>query len=493
MNPIRDHPHLYEINTWAWLYEMSHRLRKNITLRDVPDSEWDALAELGFDFIWLMGIWERSPESRREFRGDSASFVDFRRALPGCTMDDVVGSPYAIHRYEPDARLADWSALNAAREKLHARGMRLMLDFVPNHVALDHPWTREHPEYFIHGSVEDLHDDPVAFYHVEAPAGAYVLARARDPYFPPWRDVAQLNIFHPGLRAALLGELVKISQHCDGVRCDMAMLVLNENFARIWGSRLGNASAPPREFWQDVRAALPDFTLLAESYWGTEQRLIELGFDFAYDKNFYDALRGNRVGELRTQLSGDFEFQRHLVRFLENHDEDRAAQAFGPERLRAAAAIVGTAPGMRFYHQGQLEGRKIHFPIQLSHIADEAVDAAIQGFYRNLLQLTRGDAFHSDAWRLLNPEAVGDASAGGLIACDWRDERSWKLVVVNFSTNTAQARIRLGDRIAPGRQYIFDDVLNRNRYERDGDEIRSLGLYVRLDPFEADIFDITLA
>jgi hypothetical protein len=295
------------------------------------------------------------------------------------------------------------------------------------------------------------------------------------------------------LRAALLAELAKISQHCDGLRCDMAMLALNEVFARIWGAQLGGMSAPPREFWQDVRAALPNFTLLAEAYWGTEPRMIELGFDFSYDKNFYDALRGNRADELRAQLSGDFEFQRRLARFIENHDEDRSAEVFGPERLRAAATIFGTAPGMRFYHQGQLEGRKIHFPIQLSHIADEPVDTAIQAFYKNLLQLTRADTFHSGAWRQLNPEAQGDDSAGALIAYDWQDEKSWKLVVVNLSGGSAQARIRLGDRIATGRQYVFSDVLNNNRYVRDADEIRNLGLYVRLEPFEADIFDITLA
>ncbi len=493
MNPIRNHPHLYEINTLAWLYDLSRRMQRKITLRDVPDSEWDALADLGFECIWLMGMWERSPESRREFRGDAASFVDFRRALPGCTMDDVVGSPYAVHRYEPDARLGDWSALDAVREKLHKRGMRLLLDFIPNHVALDHPWTREHPEYFIRGSIEDLHDDPIAFYQVESPTGAYVLARARDPYFPPWRDVAQLNHFEPRLRAALIAELEKISQHCDGVRCDMAMLALNEIFARIWGSRLGNVSAPPREFWQDVRAALPDSILLAEAYWGTEQQLLELGFDFVYDKTFYDALRGNRAGELRAQLSGDFEFQRRLARFIENHDEDRSAEVFGSERLRAAATLVATAPGMRFFHQGQFEGRKIHFPIQLSHVADEPVDTAILAFYQNLLHLVRAESFHSGAWRELYPEAQGDDSAGGLIAYDWQDEKSWKLVVVNLSGNSAQARIRLGDRIAAGRQYVFADALNNNRYVRDADEIRNLGLYVRLEPFEADIFDITPA
>jgi glycosidase len=493
MNPTRQNPHLYEVNTWAWLYDLSRRAGRSLTLRDVPDSEWDNLAELGFDFIWLMGVWERSPESRREFCGDEQSFANFRLALPGCTMDDVVGSPYSVHRYVPDVRLGHWAALDAVREKLHARGMRLLLDFVSNHVALDHPWTREHPEYFIQGAVEDLHRDPAGFFHVETTSGAKVLARGKDPYFPAWRDVAQLNLFNPGLRAAYLATLAEISKHSDGVRCDMAMLVLNETFARDWAGRLGGVPAPAKEIWEEARAALPDFTLFAEAYWGSEQHLIDLGFNFVYDKGFYDALRADRVEEIRARLFADVNYQKHLARFIENHDEDRAAAAFGCDQLRAAATIVATAPGMRFYHQGQLESRKIHLPIQLSHAADEPVDQNLYNFYRAILQITREDLFHSGAWRQINPESAGDDSAAALIVYDWQSANGWKLVVVNFSDAPAQARIHLGDRIAAGRPYALADILNNKRYIRDSDEIRNLGLYVRLDPFEANIFDITPA
>ncbi len=153
-------------------------------------------------------------------------------------MDDVVGSPYSIRRYQPDARIGDWAALDAAGEKLHARGLRLMLDFVPNHVALDHAWILEEPEYFIQGSAEDFARDRSAYYRAETYSGTRYIARARDPYFPPWRDVAQLNHFNPAMRAALIADLVETAKHCDGFRCDMAMLVLNDIFARTWASRL---------------------------------------------------------------------------------------------------------------------------------------------------------------------------------------------------------------------------------------------------------------
>jgi len=493
MNPLRRHPHLYEINTWAWLEELSRRAGRRVSLADVPDSEWDDIAALGFDIVWLMGMWERSPESRREFRGDTASFAEFQKALRGCTMDDVVGSPYAIHAYRPDPRIGDWNALDATRARLNNRGIRLLLDFVPNHVALDHVWTRAHPEYFIQGTVEDLHRDPAAFFHVETPSGARVLARGKDPYFPPWRDVAQLNLFHPGLRAALIRELAQICRHSDGVRCDMAMLTLNETFARVWAGRLGGAATPAKEFWEEVRAALPDTILLAEAYWGSEQRLIGLGCDFVYDKGFYDALLAGRVEEIRARLFADFDFQCHLARFIENHDEARSAVAFGPARLRSAATLVATAPGLRFYHQGQLEGRRIHLPIQLARAAAEPADPNLSAFYRSILQITSDDLFHSGSWRQLDLDPQDDHSAAGLIAYDWQNEKSWNLIVVNLSDSTAQARIRLGDRPALGRQYLFDDVLNSKRYIRDPAELRNLGLFVRLDPFEADVFDITPA
>jgi hypothetical protein len=490
MNNLRSHPHLYEINTWAWLEELSVRAGRQITLSEVPEVEWNRLAGLGFDVIWLMGMWERSPESRREFRADAASFASFQQALPGATMDDVVGSPYSIRRYQPDARIGDWAALDATRDKFHARGLRLMLDFVPNHVALDHPWVREEPEYFIHSSADDFARDPSAYYRAETYSGTRYIARARDPYFPPWRDVAQLNHFNPAMRAALIANLVEVAKHCDGFRCDMAMLVLNDIFARTWASHLGGAAQPATEFWRDVRVALPQKILMAEAYWGTEGRLLDLGFDFTYDKTLLDAMRGGNAASVRDKISGDFAYQSHMARCLENHDEARSAAVFPAGPLHAAATLVATLPGLRFYQQGQFEGRRIQLPVALSHAAAEPADLALEAFYRQLLQISNEMVFHSGSWRRLDAEDLGDGAAANLIAYDWQTESSWKLIVVNFGAATAQGHIHLGDRIVAGRGYRFNDQLNQVVYLRDGNDLRSNGLYVRLEGFNAHLFEI---
>src|ERR1700689_4916248 len=493
MNKLRLHPHLYEINTWAWLDELSERAGRRITLAEVPDAEWNRLAGLGFDLIWLMGVWDRSPESRREFRGDAASFASFKQALPGATMDDVVGSPYSIHRYQPDPRIGDWASLDATRDKLHARGLRLILDFVPNHVALDHPWILEQPDYFIQGSEDDFRHDPPAYDRAETYSGTRYIARAKDPYFPPWRDVAQLNHFQPAMRAALLAELVNAAMHCDGFRCDMAMLVLNDIFAKTWAQHLAGVAPPAIEFWQDVRAALPEKILLAEAYWGTEGRLLNLGFDFTYDKTLYDALRAGDARAVRANISSDFSYQCHLARFLENHDEARSAAVFTGGQLGAVATLIATLPGLRFYQHGQLEGRRIQLPVTLSHAAAEPPDPAIEALYRALLQISNEQVFHAGAWRRLDANDVGDGGAANLIVYDWQTENCWKLVIVNLANAVSQARIQLGDRIAAGRQYRFNDQLNQAVYLREGDELRGPGLYVRLEAFQAHLFEIAPA
>ena len=325
---IRPHPHLYEINTWAWLVELSARLGSQITLAEVPDAEWDSLAQLGFNIVWLMGVWQRSPESRRIKIENPQNHPEFEAALPGWTPSDAIGSPYSIVQYVPDPHIGTWASLDAVREKLHARGMALFLDFVGNHTALDCPWTRDHPEFYIQGTREQYDQNPSAFYQVEPSAGAKYLAFGKDPYFPPWDDVAQLNHFQPALRAAQLDVLRTIAAHCDGIRCDMAMLLLNDIFAKVWGASIGGLAQPAKEFWAEAHAVVPDLVLLAEAYWGTEARLLELGFSFVYDKALYDAVRSANPSAVHGILTAPVDYQNHLARFLENHDEHVAPPYF---------------------------------------------------------------------------------------------------------------------------------------------------------------------
>jgi glycosidase len=490
---LRPHPHLYEINTYSWLERMAAQLNRTVQLEDVPDSAWDSIAALGFDAVWLMGVWRRSPESRRIALEDPANPPQYDRALPGWKPSDVIASPYAVAAYVPDARIGTWDSIDRVRNKLHARGMALFLDFVGNHTALDHPWVREHAEYYVQVSPEQYDPDPSFFYPVQTAQGPRYVALAKDPYYPPWKDVAQLNHFHPWGRAAQITELRTIAAHCDGVRCDMAMLLLNDIFEKGWRPLIGNMPQPKQEWWTAARAEVPNLTLLAEAYWGTEPQLFNLGFDFAYDKPLYDAVRDTNPAQVRDRLNSVAHFQNNYARFMENHDEQRRATVFPNDRLVADGTLLGTLPGMRFYHQGELEGRTIHLPITLRIAAEEPVDPFTQAFFQKILTLTKQEAFHQGQWNPLPAHPEGDDTSTNLIVYEWRTEKpekSWKVVAVNLSGNTSQARVTWPENTFPATQYIFNDQLNEVTYNRAGDELRNPGLYIRLAPFQAHLFDV---
>jgi hypothetical protein len=246
------------------------------------------------DAVWLMGVWERSPAGLALAAGNAELQASFRSALPDLRPQDVVGSPYCVRGYVVDAAFGGPAALAAARAALAARGARLLLDYVPNHVAPDHPWVRGNPELFVRGDEHDIDADPAGW----LAAAGQVLAHGRDPYFPPWPDVVQLNAFAAAMRAETARTLADIASQCDGIRCDMAMLMINRIFARTWGSRAG--PEPAEEFWPAVigqlRTQHPETVLVAEAYWDLEWELQQQGFDFCYDKRLYDRIvAGHRV------------------------------------------------------------------------------------------------------------------------------------------------------------------------------------------------------
>jgi len=490
---LRPHPHLYEINTWAWLEQLSTRHERVIKLGNVPDSEWDSLARLGFDIVWLMGVWKRSPESRRIALSDPTNFPLYDRALPDWEPSDVIGSPYAVAQYVPDERIGTWNDLDRTRRKLKTRGMLLFLDFVGNHTALDHPWTREHPEFYVQGMKQDFEKDPASFYPVETMKGPAFLALGKDPYFPPWKDVAQLDHFQPEMRAAQLAYLRTIASHCDGVRCDMAMLQLNDIFGKIWGHLLNGRKPPEKEFWTEARECVPDLIWLAEAYWETEVRLLDLGFSFVYDKGLYDAVRDENAEEVRRRLGANITRQSRFARFLENHDERRCVAAFGKQRIASAGTLMATAPGMRFYHRGELIGREAQLPITLRMPADALHDPAITKFFESILAITNEEVFHEGQWDLLQATPEGDTTSTQLVAYQWRTETARKVIVVNLAGNASQGRVQFGDGALPDKDYIFYDQLHAVRYPRNGQELRERGLFVRLEGYQAHLFDVTLA
>jgi hypothetical protein len=384
MNAWPKHPVVYEINAWVWMDELSRKHGRPVTFSSVPREEWDALAFPGLDAVWFMGVWERSPAGIAVANRNEGLLENFRRALPDFQLEDNVGSPYCVRRYTVDEHLGGRYGLEDAREELAKRGLKLILDFVPNHVAPDHPWVVSHPEYFIQGSADDVQKDPASFLEVEGK----VFARGRDPYFPAWQDVLQLNAFAPGLRQAAIETVADIAGQCDGVRCDMAMLFLNGIFEGTWGGRAG--WCPETEYWIDmisaVKAAHPGFLFMAEAYWDLEWELQERGFDYCYDKRLYDRLEHESAQNVRLHLRAESAYQNRLVRFIENHDEPRALSAFSPLKARAAAVTMATIPGAKLFHEGQFEGRKVRLPVFLARRPVETADRDLMAFYKRLLE-----------------------------------------------------------------------------------------------------------
>ncbi len=481
------YPVIYEISTWAWLDDLSRTSGTVVDLGTVPPGEWDAIAARGFDAVWFMGVWERSPAGISISMENPGLLEDFRRALPDFSPEDNVGSPYCVRRYVVDPHLGGPQGLARARAELAARGLNVVLDFVPNHVAPDHPWATEHPEYFVQGTADDVRNDPASFVEI----GGAVFARGRDPYFPAWPDVLQLNAFNPGLRAAATDTLADIASQCDGVRCDMAMLMLNDIVARTWGPRAGER--PSQDFWATVIPAItiahPGFRFIAEAYWDLEWVLQQQGFDHCYDKKLYDRMEHAPAEEVRQHLLADMPYQQGMVRFIENHDEPRAAAAFPGDKGRAAAVAILTLPGARLLHEGQFEGRAVRLPVFLGRRPAETPDADLVAFYARLLDATRGDLFRNGAWRLCDRSGWPDnQSCQQILTWCWEKDDERALVVVNYGPQAAQGVVHLPWDELRGRQWRLDDALAGCSYERSGTDMREAGLYVELVAWQSHLF-----
>ncbi len=413
------------------------------TLDDVPDEDLERWAGLGFDWVWLLSVWRIGKAGPQVSRSHPEWRREFEETLPDLREEDIAGSGFAIAGYTVNPDLGGDAALARFRERLRARGLRLMLDFVPNHTALDHPWVEDRPEYYVSGTELDLVRAPANYTWARRRRGDLVLAHGRDPYFPGWPDTLQLDYANPATQEAMVGELLRIAGQCDGVRCDMAMLVLPDVFERTWGK-----AAPP--FWPAatgrVREQFPDFCFMAEVYWDLEWTLQQHGFDYTYDKRLYDRLRAGEARPVREHFRAGLDYQDKLARFLENHDEPRAAATFPREAHRAAAVLTFLSPGLRFFHDGQLQGRRKRISPHLGRGPVEPVDPEIEAFYDRLLAVLRQPVVRNGRWQLLEvqcPPGRATGSWDGFVAFAWEGrDRERLLVAVNQSPHQGQCYVR---------------------------------------------------
>jgi hypothetical protein len=491
MSDLR-YPSLYQINTRVWLTELSRKLGRAATLDDVPDAGLDRLAELGFDWVWFLSVWQTGPAAQAISRANPEWRREFEETLPDLKDEDIAGSGFAIQNYAVHRNLGGDAALARLRQRMQKRGLKLMLDFVPNHMAPDHPWIDEHPEFFVHGSETDLARSPRNYCRVQTKNGLLLLAYGRDPYFEGWPDTLQLNYGNPELQQAMIGELERIAGQCDGVRCDMAMLVLPDVFERTWSIRADL-------FWpkgtESVRRKHPNFQFMAEVYWDLEWTLQQQGFDYTYDKRLYDRLREGHARPVREHLHAALDYQTKLARFLENHDEPRASASFDPRVHRAAAVITYFTPGLRFFHQGQFEGRKKRISPHLVRAPEESPDKEMEEFYDHLLAILRKPIVKSGEWQWLacQPAWDGNGSWDSFVAHSWRGSTGERmLITVNYAPHPSQCYLKLPFPEIKNRSVRLKDSLSPACYIREGNELLERGLYLDMQPWSYHVFDLEI-
>ena len=486
------YPSLYQINTRVYLNELGTRLRRQATLDDFPDSELDQIAQQGFDFVWLLGVWQTGPAARSVSLSNPEWLREFRQTLPDFKTSDVCGSCFAIRDYHVHEDFGGDDALARIRGRLGTRGIRLMLDFVPNHTAPDHRWVEEHPDFYVPGSEEQLTSSPQNYCRLSTRGGERIFAHGRDPYFPGWPDTLQLNYANPSMQNALLTELQRISLQCDAVRCDMAMLDIPEVFARTWGLQ-----AQP--FWpkatQTIHRLHPDFRFMAEVYWDLEWTLQQQGFDYTYDKRLYDRLRENNARPVREHLLAEPDYQNKLARFLENHDEPRAAATFPFPIHRAAAIITFLTPGLRFFHQGQFQGKRARISMHLCRGPAEPADTETEAFYASLIRLLRDSTFRAGTWQLLACRSAwdGNGTQDAFIAFSWTGpEGQRRLIVLNYSDHQSQCYVSLPWPDMAAHNWRLIDLMGTSVYDRQGADLSTRGLYLDLPPWGFNVFNVEI-
>ena len=489
------YPSIYEINTRVWLNGFNTP-EKNARLCDVPSEYWKNLAWYGIEYVWLMGIWKTCETTIEKYCFEDELKNSYSKALKDWKRDDVIGSPYSIDVYEVNPKIGTEEDLKKIREDLTKAGIKLILDFIPNHFSADTSLLHSNPEIFLQVDEAIYVLEKHTFYQPDISEKKYY-AHGRDPFFSAWQDTIQVNYCSEAAREYHKEVLSRLTSLCDGVRCDMAMLALNNVFKNTWAGVLpkecNNQGLP--EYWKEListsKTKREDFLFIAEAYWDLEWPLQQLGFDYTYDKRLTDRLKHSVARETYDHLLADIGFQEKSLRFLENHDEQRAITEFGKEKSKAAAIIISTIPGARFYNDGQFEGKKIKLPVQLGREPEEVISDEIKSFYCRLLRITSEKIFKNGEWKLLHPICSWEKnnSYNNILAWHWKLGNEKRIVVVNYANTVSTCRIKI-DIAGYEEEFVIVDLLNEVCYTRSAEEVYNLGLYIELKPYNAHIFDL---
>ena len=383
---------------YVWLDQLSRKYQRPIQRLDqIPDAELAALARWGFNALWLIGLWERSPASQRikQLRGNP----------------EAVASAYSLVDYVVAADLGGEAALNELQQRCARWGIALASDVVPNHTGIDSRWMAEHPDWFlqlphspypgyrfngpdlssnpevslyIEDGYWDHSDAAVTFLHLDRRSGrARHIYHGNDGTHMPWNDTAQLNYLLPEVREAMIQTILRVARSFRVIRFDAAMTLAKKHFQRLWFPQPGGGAGVPSrsgygmsrqdfeaafpvEFWREVvdrvAAEVPDTLLIAEAFWLMESYFVRtLGMHRVYNSAFMNMLKQEENAKYRTVLKQTLAFNpeilQRFVNFMNNPDEETAVEQFGKgDKYFGVAVLLATLPGLPMFGHGQIEG-----------------------------------------------------------------------------------------------------------------------------------------
>jgi len=383
---------------YVWLDQLSAKYQRPITrLNEIPDQELDTLARRGFNALWLIGIWERSPASQRikQIMGNP----------------EAVASAYSLYDYVIASDLGGEAARDDLHHRCQQRGIRLACDVVPNHTGIYSKWVKEHPDWFVQldhppfpaynytgpnlsfdydqeiqidNGYWDHRDAAVVFRHRDCHSGRVrYIYHGNDGTHMPWNDTAQLNFLLPEVREAMIQTILHVARTFKVIRFDAAMTLAKKHYQRLWFPQPGGGAGVPSradhwmtreefdqafpvEFWREVvdrvAAEAPDTLLLAEAFWLMEGYFVRtLGMHRVYNSAFMNMLKMEDNGKYRSVIKNVIEFNpeilKRFVNFMNNPDEATAVEQFGKEdKYFGVAVLLATMPGLPMFGHGQIEG-----------------------------------------------------------------------------------------------------------------------------------------
>ncbi|OQC08719.1 MAG: Alpha amylase, catalytic domain [Candidatus Hydrogenedentes bacterium ADurb.Bin101] len=426
---------------YVWLDQLSRKYGRRLSyLSDIPDAELDLLARWGFNGLWLIGVWERSPASQE---------IKQRMGNP-----EAAASAYSLYDYTIAQDLGGEAALQDLARRARQRGIRLAGDMVPNHMGLYSKWVIEHPERFLQVDIPpfpaysfsgpDLSKDERVGLFIEEgywtnrdaavvfkrtdkwTGGSVYIYHGNDGTSMPWNDTAQLNFLRQDTREAVIQTIIQVARRFPIIRFDAAMTLAKRHYQRLWFPKPGDGGAIPSraafgvskqdfdqvfpmEFWREVvdriAAEAPDTLLLAEAFWLMEGYFVRtLGMHRVYNSAFMNMLKMEDNSKYRQTIKNVLEFTpevlQRFVNFMNNPDEDTAEAQFGKgDKYFGVAAMLVTMPGLPMFGHGQVEGFTEKYGMEYRRAyRDEPCDEAfMERHEREIFPLMRKRYLFSDA------------------------------------------------------------------------------------------------